>query len=82
MQPVLQDRVAVLRVSALAAIDVVRNLRSLPDGVAQGFQSAERGLFGIRLGETASHRRTLRRHDENGLSLALRQGACALFIGP
>jgi hypothetical protein len=34
MQPVLQDRVVVSRVAALAAIDPERDLRSMPDGVA------------------------------------------------
>jgi len=47
MQPVLQDRVVIPRIGALAAIDVVRDLRSVPDGIAEGLQPAERGLFGI-----------------------------------
>src|SRR5437016_4480729 len=56
MQPVLQDRVVVSRVAALAAIDPERDLRSMPDGVAQALQPAERSLFGIGLGEAAAHR--------------------------
>ena len=55
MQPVLQDRVVVSRIAALAAIDPVGDLRSVPDGVAQGLQPAECGLFGIRLGEPGRH---------------------------
>ena len=55
MQPVLQDRVAVSLVGELAAVDVVRDLRSMPDGIAQGLQPAERGLFSIGLGEASAH---------------------------
>jgi hypothetical protein len=38
MQPVLQDRVVVSWVAALAAIDPERDIRSMPDGIAQGLQ--------------------------------------------
>jgi len=55
VQPVLQDRVAVSLVGALAAVDVVRDLRPVLDRVAQGFEPAERGLFGVRLGEPGGH---------------------------
>ena len=55
MQPVLEDRIVVSGVAALAAIDIVRDIRSIPDGVAKGLQPAERGLFGIGLGEPGRH---------------------------
>jgi hypothetical protein len=47
MQPVLQDGVVISRIRALAAIDVVCDLRPMPDGIAQGLQPAETGLFGV-----------------------------------
>ena len=55
MQPVLQDRIVISRIRALAAIDVVRNFRSMPDGVAQGLQPFERGLFSVRFGKPGRH---------------------------
>ena len=55
MQPVLQDRIVVSGIGTLAAIDVVRDLRSIPDGIAQGLQPAERRLFGIGLGKARGH---------------------------
>jgi hypothetical protein len=55
MQPVLEDRIVVAWVAALAAIDIVGDIRPIPDGVAKGLQPAERGLFGIGLGEPGRH---------------------------
>ena len=49
MQPVLQDSVAVSRVTALAVIDPERDVRSMSDGIAQGLQPAECGLLGDEL---------------------------------
>jgi len=55
MQPVLQDRIVVSRVTALAVIDPERDIRPVPDGIAKGFQPAERGLFSLRFGEPGRH---------------------------
>jgi len=55
MRPVLQDCVVVALVGTLATVDIVGNLRAVPDGIAQGLQPAEHGLFGIGLGEPGGH---------------------------
>jgi hypothetical protein len=81
MRPVLQDRVMISGIGALAAIDIVRGLRSVPDGIAQGFQPAERRLFSIGLGEARTHRTAFRPSDGNVQFLAWRQGEGALLLG-
>ena len=55
MQPILQDRIAIPRIAALAAIDLEPDLRSMPDSIAQCLQPAERGLFGVQLGEAGGY---------------------------
>jgi hypothetical protein len=72
MQPVLQDRIAVSRVGAFPTIYVVRDLRPVPDRIAQALQPAERGFFGIRLGEAPTHRPRRRCSDKNVQLLAWR----------
>src|SRR5438132_3178757 len=79
MQPVLQDRVVVSRVATLAAIDPERDLRSMPDGVAQALQPAERCLFGVRLGEAPTHGHDLSIMDKNVLLRSHR--AAGIFGG-
>src|SRR6266404_3472248 len=73
MQPVLQDRVAVSWVAAFAAIDPERDVGPVPDGIAQCLQPAERGLFGIRLGEASTHRHVPRWSEINVRLFAWRQ---------
>jgi hypothetical protein len=81
MQPVLQDRIAVSGVRALAAIDVERDPGPVPESIAQALQPAERGLFGVRLGEAAAHRLAHRWSDKHTLLRAWRRRAGVLLLG-
>ena len=53
MQPVLQDRIAMARVTTLAAVNVKRDLWSVLNRIAEALEPAERSLFGIRLVNSA-----------------------------
>jgi hypothetical protein len=79
--PVLQDRIAVSGVRALAAIDVERDPGPVPESIAQALQPAERGLFGVRLGEAAAHRLAHRWSDKHTLLRAWRRRAGVLLLG-
>ncbi len=81
VKPVLQDRVMVFRIGALAALDVERDLRTVPDRIAEGFQPAERRLLGIGLGKAAAHRPALCSCDGNVELLAWRHCAGILMLG-
>jgi len=55
------ERTLATALAERTGVDPERDLRPVPDGIAQCLQPAERGLFGIGLGKAPAHRPTLRR---------------------